>query len=273
MCGSFNTDDFVSVHIRVIPNGWTEKLKNYFSMIGGHNEEETNFNIKLTRYDMRTAKNYPGKLCGLDGLRLLKVDGPHSAPAQHYTEYNTMMLVGAGIGLTPCASVLRAVLRYRWRQGFSPDHLNFYWIVRHSEIKSFSWFIKLLWELERDLASYRRSGMVNNTLQKVSINIYVTRAPKKPVSMNTQHITKHLSARRMRTVGEDVALKFTLEKLFTELLEPKISSKDQKLSSQAYSGINKLEDIAIWNGRPQWGQIFENVYNEVKTMSPKSSND
>eukprot|EP00948_MAST-09A_sp_MAST-9A-sp1_P004121 g4121.t1 len=262
--GDLDKDMFVSVHIRVIPGGWTEKVKNYFAVLGNYDEDMNDFNLKLTRYDVRSAKTYPGKLNGLDGLRLLKVDGPHAAPAQHYDEYRTMMIIGAGIGLTPCASILRATLRYRWKQGFAPETLNFYWIVRHSEIRSFSWFVKLLWELERDVSSYRKSGMVDEKLQKVSINIYVTRAPKKPEVLDVKDITKHLSARRVRgkesIAGEDIALEFSLEKLFHELLNPKVSSKEQKATTVAYSDINVLQDIKIWNGRPQWGQIFEGVY-------------
>ena len=53
-----------------------------------------------------------------------------------------MMMVGAGVGLTPSASILRSVLKYRWRKGFDhPSTLRFYWIVRHSDVKAFTWFI------------------------------------------------------------------------------------------------------------------------------------
>jgi ferredoxin-NADP reductase len=39
------------------------------------------------------------------------VDGPHSAPSEHYVRYSTVMVIGAGIGMTPCASILSALLR------------------------------------------------------------------------------------------------------------------------------------------------------------------
>ena len=40
------------------------------------------------------------------------------------------MLVGGGIGLTPCASIITALIRHRWRRGASPEILHLYWIVR-----------------------------------------------------------------------------------------------------------------------------------------------
>jgi hypothetical protein len=38
--------------------------------------------------------------------------------------------VGAGIGLTPCASVLRALTKYKWRKNFNPERVYFYWVRR-----------------------------------------------------------------------------------------------------------------------------------------------
>lgn len=64
--------------------------------------------------------------------------------------------LGAGIGLTPCMSILTALTkydlsivctylhRYRWRKNFTPEILHFYWVVRHSEIESFQWIVHAL---------------------------------------------------------------------------------------------------------------------------------
>jgi NAD(P)H-flavin reductase len=61
-----------------------------------------------------------GKRNGPDGKQILRVDGPHSAPSEHYSNYSTCMIIGAGIGLTPCCSILTALLKYRWRKNFNP---------------------------------------------------------------------------------------------------------------------------------------------------------
>lgn len=54
------------------------------------------------------------------------------------------MVIGAGIGMTPCASVLTAMLKYRWQRGQPPEKLHFYWIVQHGEVSGSvgpSWFL------------------------------------------------------------------------------------------------------------------------------------
>lgn len=58
--------------------------------------------------------------CNCVNRPILRVDGPHSAPSEHYCNYNTCMIVGAGIGLTPCSSILTALLKYRWSKNFKP---------------------------------------------------------------------------------------------------------------------------------------------------------
>lgn len=40
----------------------------------------------------------------------LRMDGPYGAPAQEYRRYKTVLLVGAGIGITPFVSILRDLL-------------------------------------------------------------------------------------------------------------------------------------------------------------------
>ena len=45
---------------------------------------------------------------GPDRLPILRIDGPHTAPSEYYKMHNTVMLVGSGIGLTPCSAILSA---------------------------------------------------------------------------------------------------------------------------------------------------------------------
>ena len=41
-----------------------------------------------------------------DNAPVIRVDGPYSAPSEHFTNYGTVMMVGAGIGLTPWLQLL-----------------------------------------------------------------------------------------------------------------------------------------------------------------------
>jgi NADPH oxidase len=59
-----------------------------------------------------------GRRFGVDAKQpILRVDGPYSTPTEHFSDFNSIILVGAGIGITPFASVLRSLLKYRWRYG------------------------------------------------------------------------------------------------------------------------------------------------------------
>jgi NAD(P)H-flavin reductase len=103
--------DFVSVHVKVHPGGWTEKLKAYLELMN----PQKRYPFELQHYDEK-GEPAAGKHLGPDGLPLLRLDGPHAAPAQHYDEYEHVMLVGAGIGLTPASAIIRSVLKYKWKK-------------------------------------------------------------------------------------------------------------------------------------------------------------
>ena len=76
---------------------------------------------------------------------------PHpspGAPSQHCFQYDTVMLVGAGIGVTPCASIMKGVVGYRWKKGFTPNNLHFFWVARLTDLTTFKWLLVMLPELK-----------------------------------------------------------------------------------------------------------------------------
>ncbi|CAK9044513.1 Protein DD3-3 [Durusdinium trenchii] len=124
---------------------------------------------------------------------VLQVTGPFGAPAQKVWGFDTLMVVGAGIGVTPFASILRSVqLRSKqretimsaatkpsaWRNMMGseqqesrdslqrlvddlvvvPNKIYFYWICRGQE--EFDWFCDLL----SDAATGPAAGIVDITL-------------------------------------------------------------------------------------------------------------
>ncbi|KAK7242750.1 hypothetical protein SO694_00015045 [Aureococcus anophagefferens] len=34
------------------------------------------------------------------------------------------------------------MLKYRWRAGFKPEILHFYWVVAHGDVPAFEWFVR-----------------------------------------------------------------------------------------------------------------------------------
>lgn len=76
-----------------------------------------------------------------------RIDGPYGSPSGHIFEVQYAVLIGAGIGVTPFASVLESILR---RQGAAApgalEKVHFFWLNRDQY--SFEWFAALLAELE-----------------------------------------------------------------------------------------------------------------------------
>jgi respiratory burst oxidase len=69
---------------------------------------------------------------------ILKVEGPIGASSQGFKDYPIVVLIGAGIGVTPMISVLKQLL-------FKPGRMKrvfFYWTVR--DRAAFEWFTKLM---------------------------------------------------------------------------------------------------------------------------------
>jgi predicted ferric reductase/Ca2+-binding EF-hand superfamily protein len=77
-----------------------------------------------------------------------QLDGPFGTASQRIFESRHAVLIGAGIGVTPFASVLESiVLRGQAGEGML-EKVHFYWLNR--DPVSFEWFAKLLACLERD---------------------------------------------------------------------------------------------------------------------------
>lgn len=104
-----------------------------------------------------------------DGSNILAIDGPFGAASEEVFKYKTVMLVGAGIGVTPFASILKHIKFQIGRQmamsAATPpiEKVYFYWICRDKN--SFEWFSAMLAALEQE--------NINNFLE---INTYLTGA-------------------------------------------------------------------------------------------------
>jgi NADPH oxidase len=82
-------------------------------------------------------------------LRLpqVRIDGPYGAPAEDVFGKEVAVLVGAGIGVTPFASILKHIW-YRQRKNNIGvlKRVEFFWICR--DAPSLGWFQSLLQEVE-----------------------------------------------------------------------------------------------------------------------------
>ena len=79
----------------------------------------------------------------------VSIDGPYGSPTAHLFDAEYAVLIGAGIGVTPFASVLESlVLRARAGHGSKLRKGHFVWLNRDQF--SFEWFADILATLERE---------------------------------------------------------------------------------------------------------------------------
>lgn len=99
-----------------------------------------------------------------DEVRLpLYLDGPYGTPSTHIFESEAAILVGAGIGATPFASILKSIA-HRKRRGdvnLNLKKVYFYWVNR--EQRAFEWFVDVLSKIEAE-----------DTEGFIDINVYLT---------------------------------------------------------------------------------------------------
>ncbi|KAJ7786237.1 NADPH oxidase [Mycena metata] len=143
-------DPYVSIHIRQVGD-FTRALGDRLGVGPSVVAAMTSAAMKGSEKNEKTGSTR-GDFVELDagsGLSLpaVRIDGPFGAPAEDVFEVEVAILVGAGIGVTPFASILKDIW-YRQRQGNCGTlrRVEFFWICR--DAPSFGWFQSLLSEIE-----------------------------------------------------------------------------------------------------------------------------
>lgn len=141
-------DDYFSVHIRKVGD-WTTSLSELCGTADGANQ-----------------------VVPLQDAPHLFVDGPYGAASQEWFSYEASVFVGAGIGVTPFASVLKHIYN-ELRQGHTlyVKVVHFYFIT--PDIKSFEWFRDLLHDLEQQGRGVSQYGGRKQDL--LTFHIFLTR--------------------------------------------------------------------------------------------------
>jgi len=141
------SDDFLEINIRVIQDrsSWTYRVCAYLLLL---NPERRTDLILKTRANSSTGHLEEGKVHGPDGRPLFRIDGPYGAPSQNFLSYRSVMCVGAGIGVTPLASILQGTVMHRWMLGFQPYHIHFAWVAKRGDVSAFKWLLLRLPELK-----------------------------------------------------------------------------------------------------------------------------
>ncbi|KAG9488993.1 hypothetical protein GDO78_005147 [Eleutherodactylus coqui] len=167
------------------------------------------------------------------------IDGPFGTPSRRIFTSDHAVLIGAGIGITPFASILQSIMyRYRMRKQNCPNckyswcetlkdnemklrKVDFIWINRDQ--KFFEWFVSLLTKLELDQADEEPDGRF------LEMHMYMTSA---------------LSKNDMKAIGLQMALDLLAKK------EERDSITGLKTRTQP--------------GRPDWSKVFQKIEEENK---------
>ncbi|KAF9932647.1 hypothetical protein FBU30_007644 [Linnemannia zychae] len=133
-------EEHLSVHIRVVGD-FTKALGR---RLGCDIDDEA------TEWDESLGdKSIPGRNSNLGTVwPRIMIDGPFGAASEDVFKFEVTVLVGAGIGVTPFASVLKSIW-YRVNYSTATTKLHkvyFFWICRDKD--SFEWFQSLLLAIE-----------------------------------------------------------------------------------------------------------------------------
>ncbi|KAJ2267885.1 hypothetical protein GGH14_005927 [Coemansia sp. RSA 370] len=83
-------------------------------------------------------------------LPTIFIDGPYSSPSEHFFDYKVGVLIAAGIGVTPAASILRSIY-FQWlqsRDSLQVKKVYLFWAYR--DMHTLEWFKDLLIALSEE---------------------------------------------------------------------------------------------------------------------------
>jgi predicted ferric reductase len=129
-------EDYISVHIRMVGNF----TKAFGKALGCNTEKKA---------DEKGGKGENSNEVALRQiLPRVYIDGPFGSASEDVFKFEVAVLVGAGIGVTPFASILKSIwYRMNYPQGRTRlRKVYFFWVCR--DFGSFEWFRSLLLAIE-----------------------------------------------------------------------------------------------------------------------------
>ncbi|NWY11033.1 NOX5 oxidase, partial [Aphelocoma coerulescens] len=235
------------LHIRALGQ-WTNKLYEYFQQLELHGPEPNPPGKSRRERRSRHWEQVSGIGIRAEGLVQLDadldlsqcyLDGPYGTPSRRIFTSEHAVLIGAGIGITPFASILQSIMfRYRRRKQSCPSchfswseerrdeemtlrKVDFIWITRDQQ--HLQWFLSLLSKLETEQAELEPGGKF------LELHLYMTSA---------------LGKGDMKALGLQVALDL-------------LAAKENR---DSITGLRTRTQP----GRPDWAKVFGKVAAEQR---------
>ena len=138
-------DDYISVHVRMVGN-FTKALGETLGCMEPAARAEKKQRSEVVSMAPNAGKGAPGlqKI-----LPRVYIDGPFGSASEDVFKFETALLVGAGIGVTPFASILKSIW-YRMSSASTQQtrlkKVYFFWVCR--DFGTLEWFKSLLTAIE-----------------------------------------------------------------------------------------------------------------------------
>uniref|UniRef100_A0A8C5YYT3 NADPH oxidase 5 n=1 Tax=Marmota marmota marmota TaxID=9994 RepID=A0A8C5YYT3_MARMA len=232
--------DTIELHIRS-QGQWTNRLYESFKVSDpvGCDSKRLSRSLRMRRSQRKpqasemSSENH--QFCNIKCY----IDGPYGTSTRRIFASEHAVLIGAGIGITPFASILQSIMhrhqkrkhvcpscQHSWMEGLQ-DHdmklhkVDFIWINRDQ--RSFEWFVSLLTKLEMDQAQEAQDGR-RGTDHFLELHMYMTSA---------------LGKNDMKAIGLQMALDL-------------LAKKEKK---DSITGLQTRTQP----GRPDWSKVFQKV--------------
>ncbi|NXG03039.1 NOX5 oxidase, partial [Sakesphorus luctuosus] len=224
--------DTLWLHIRSLGQ-WTNRLYEFFQQLELPSPEPKQPGMSQGWAQVSSGQGDAHRLCSVK----CHLDGPYGTPTRRIFTSEHAVLIGAGIGITPFASILQSIMyRYRRRKRSCPSchyswceelqdqemtlrKVDFIWINRDQ--KHFEWFLSLLSKLEVEQAELEPGGRF------LELHLYMTSA---------------LGKSDVKALGLQVALDL-------------LAAKEKR---DSITGLR----TRTRPGRPDWGKVFGKVAEE-----------
>ncbi|KMS93474.1 hypothetical protein BVRB_031110, partial [Beta vulgaris subsp. vulgaris] len=147
------------------------------------------------------------------------------------------------------------MVRNRWKFSIGrsyPDHVYFFFVTSHKEINSFRWVIRMLKEADdevHNLWAVNKNFVDNKTFQ---FHIYVTSAPDNCKPFGPINIEDDVKFWGSKLHADENLVLVNAEWTEIELLNA-LQCPPKK--------TQRLGNIYVHRGRPDWSKQFENVAN------------
>ncbi|KAI4152105.1 MAG: hypothetical protein LQ340_003104 [Diploschistes diacapsis] len=138
-------EDYISVHIRMAGN-WTKALGKTLGCDLSRGKKDAAAVVGVAVQDAPNGSD-PALTRVLPRVM---VDGPFGSASEDVFKYEIAILVGAGIGVTPFASILKSIwyrMNYPQKERTRLRKVYFFWVIR--DFGSFEWFRSLLMAIEQ----------------------------------------------------------------------------------------------------------------------------